>query len=167
MFRRGHGTQFPAVQSANAAIGPHSGIPNFGGRAPDSPSTTESQWGVDKVPTPREMVGILNQHVVGQAHAKKILSVGVHNHYKRVSHDLERQRIAQLAAGAAAASASTTMPQNQNQSPKTHHPAVMPLSGSILPGDPERYLASAINARTDPQAVSTSFSINHNFTQKN
>ena len=37
-----------------------------------------------KVPTPREIVSKLNEHIVGQDHAKKVLSVAVHNHYKRL-----------------------------------------------------------------------------------
>jgi len=37
-----------------------------------------------KVPSPRDIVGQLSQYVVGQDHAKKVLSVAVHNHYKRL-----------------------------------------------------------------------------------
>ncbi|MDR0328311.1 MAG: ATP-dependent Clp protease ATP-binding subunit ClpX, partial [Planctomycetaceae bacterium] len=37
-----------------------------------------------KIPSPREIVGKLNDHIVGQEHAKKVLSVAVHNHYKRL-----------------------------------------------------------------------------------
>ena len=37
-----------------------------------------------KVPSPREIVGHLSQYVVGQDHAKKVLAVAVHNHYKRL-----------------------------------------------------------------------------------
>lgn len=36
------------------------------------------------VPKPKEIYNFLDQYVVGQERAKKILSVGVHNHYKRV-----------------------------------------------------------------------------------
>ncbi|MDR2345677.1 MAG: ATP-dependent Clp protease ATP-binding subunit ClpX [Planctomycetaceae bacterium] len=36
------------------------------------------------VPSPREIVNRLNEYVVGQEHAKKVLSVAVHNHYKRL-----------------------------------------------------------------------------------
>ena len=36
------------------------------------------------VPKPRDIYEQLNQHVIGQDHAKKVLSVAVHNHYKRI-----------------------------------------------------------------------------------
>ena len=41
------------------------------------------------LPTPREMVEMLDARVVGQEHAKRILAVAVHNHYKRVWGDVE------------------------------------------------------------------------------
>ncbi|MDR0391156.1 MAG: ATP-dependent Clp protease ATP-binding subunit ClpX [Planctomycetaceae bacterium] len=39
---------------------------------------------LSKVPSPREIVNRLNDYVVGQEHAKKVISVAVHNHYKRL-----------------------------------------------------------------------------------
>ncbi len=38
-----------------------------------------------KVPTPREIHDFLDQYVIGQIHAKRVLSVAVHNHYKRIT----------------------------------------------------------------------------------
>ncbi len=40
----------------------------------------------DGVPTPRDIKGVLDDYVIGQAHAKRVLSVAVHNHYKRLQH---------------------------------------------------------------------------------
>ena len=43
-----------------------------------------SEFTIDSLPTPRQLHDALNDYVVGQERAKKILSVAVHNHYKRV-----------------------------------------------------------------------------------
>ena len=50
-----------------------------------------------KIPTPREIVEHLNEYVIGQDDAKKVLAVAVHNHYKRLSlgwegHDVEIEK---------------------------------------------------------------------------
>ena len=40
----------------------------------------------DGVPTPQEICNVLNDYVIGQEVAKRVLSVAVHNHYKRLEH---------------------------------------------------------------------------------
>lgn len=40
----------------------------------------------DGVPTPKDIKTVLDDYVIGQDHAKRVLSVAVHNHYKRLAH---------------------------------------------------------------------------------
>ena len=40
----------------------------------------------DGVPTPLDICTVLDDYVIGQDHAKRVLSVAVHNHYKRLAH---------------------------------------------------------------------------------
>ncbi|MEM9063149.1 MAG: ClpX C4-type zinc finger protein, partial [Pseudomonadota bacterium] len=40
----------------------------------------------DGVPTPKDICQVLDDYVIGQATAKRVLSVAVHNHYKRLNH---------------------------------------------------------------------------------
>jgi len=40
----------------------------------------------DGVPTPQEICSVLDDYVIGQKKAKRVLSVAVHNHYKRLNH---------------------------------------------------------------------------------
>ncbi len=40
----------------------------------------------DGVPTPRDIHAVLDDYVIGQVYAKRVLSVAVHNHYKRLAH---------------------------------------------------------------------------------
>jgi ATP-dependent Clp protease ATP-binding subunit ClpX len=44
----------------------------------------QSQTSRSKLPRPQEIKGVLDQYVIGQERAKKILSVAVYNHYKRL-----------------------------------------------------------------------------------
>ena len=40
----------------------------------------------DGVPSPSDIFAVLNDYVIGQDHAKRVLAVAVHNHYKRLNH---------------------------------------------------------------------------------
>ena len=46
----------------------------------------QSAAGESHLPKPHEINDLLDQYVIGQAHAKKILSVAVYNHYKRLEY---------------------------------------------------------------------------------
>ena len=44
----------------------------------------------ESIPKPREIKEYLDQHIVGQDDAKKVLAVAVYNHYKRIAHNMEK-----------------------------------------------------------------------------
>ncbi len=48
--------------------------------------TETAELGFDELPRPREIFEFLDGYIVGQTQAKKILSVAVYNHYKRIQH---------------------------------------------------------------------------------
>lgn len=52
----------------------------------------ESQF-FDNVPTPHELHAHLNDYVIGQEYAKKVLSVAVYNHYKRLKSALSNHEV--------------------------------------------------------------------------
>lgn len=48
---------------------------------------------LDGVPTPADICAVLDDYVIGQEYAKRILSVAVHNHYKRLNHDTKNNDV--------------------------------------------------------------------------
>ena len=50
----------------------------------------------DGVPTPKEICTVLDDYVIGQKFAKEVLSVAVHNHYKRLSHESKNSKDVEL-----------------------------------------------------------------------
>lgn len=52
----------------------------------DEAAEASAGSGGDKLPTPQEIREILDQYVIGQDKAKRVLSVAVYNHYKRLRH---------------------------------------------------------------------------------
>tara|TARA_A100001035_G_scaffold245858_1_gene214449 strand:- start:99 stop:1229 length:1131 start_codon:yes stop_codon:yes gene_type:complete len=50
----------------------------------------------DGVPSPKEICNVLDDYVIGQRLAKEILSVAVHNHYKRLNHETKNNKDIEL-----------------------------------------------------------------------
>jgi ATP-dependent Clp protease ATP-binding subunit ClpX len=57
----------------------------------EEPPTPRTEPSFAKIPTPRRLYEQLNQYVIGQDRAKKILSVAVYNHYKRINAGFENE----------------------------------------------------------------------------
>ncbi|MCB9471211.1 MAG: ATP-dependent protease ATP-binding subunit ClpX [Candidatus Obscuribacterales bacterium] len=60
-----------------------------GGPAQSAPPTESPEPQPMEIPKPHQIKGHLDDHIVGQETAKKILSVAVYNHYKRITHNAE------------------------------------------------------------------------------
>jgi ATP-dependent Clp protease ATP-binding subunit ClpX len=66
----------------------------------DKEASVDSEGGPSLlVPRPADIAALLDKHVIGQSQAKKVLSVAVHNHYKRILHS--QQQAARSSSGPA------------------------------------------------------------------
>ncbi len=70
----------------------------------DTRSTSAKRSKGGLIPNPQTICAALDQYVIGQEHAKKVLSVAVYNHYKRIAHskvagDVELQKSNVLLVG--------------------------------------------------------------------
>ena len=61
-------------------------VAHGGGSGVAAGSSSEQAWRGQGLPTPKQMVAMLDEYVVGQPEAKKVLAVAVFNHFKRIWH---------------------------------------------------------------------------------
>ncbi|GMH44378.1 hypothetical protein BSKO_12312 [Bryopsis sp. KO-2023] len=94
---------------------PQDAIPSFGGTSASGCQGWPG-WGLERVPTPKQLVKELDKFVVGQDRGKKILSVAVYNHYMRIAHDQSR-RYKSESQEVASEVASTSVPPAVDQAP--------------------------------------------------
>lgn len=89
-------TRHTFTEHGGAAAGPKTGDPvnKFGGVSPHS-SSAPRDLGFDRIASPKKIVRELNNYVVGQHHAKRVLAVAVHNHYVRVQSEIRKRRAQQ------------------------------------------------------------------------
>jgi len=59
----------------------------------EAPDSCEEEFFLETIPSPKEIYDRLNEYVVGQDEAKKVLSVAVYNHYKRISARAEAEDV--------------------------------------------------------------------------
>ncbi|KAJ3856899.1 P-loop containing nucleoside triphosphate hydrolase protein [Lentinula lateritia] len=102
--------------------------PNYNGPVGHDPATKVPSF---KLATPRQLVEYLNHYIVGQEHAKKVLSVAVYNHYSRVfaNEAMSQQQRAQAELGQTPDDSNTGV-QSAKIRPLRYQP---PLSSSLLP----------------------------------
>jgi len=60
------------------------------------PAAPQKHGKLEKILKPKEIHAYLDQYVIGQDRAKKLLSVAVYNHYKRINHNLDDARDLEL-----------------------------------------------------------------------
>ncbi len=61
----------------------------FNFKQEEQQETSEAE--ITSIPKPQEIKAYLDEHIVGQNDAKKVLSVAVYNHYKRIAHNVENK----------------------------------------------------------------------------
>ena len=60
---------------------------------------TDEKGGSERLPTPREILAMLDQYVIGQSQAKRALSVSVYNHYKRIRFAQSQSKAPSISSG--------------------------------------------------------------------
>ncbi|KAF9970982.1 hypothetical protein BGZ73_006156 [Actinomortierella ambigua] len=123
-------------------------------------STDQSEW-MGRIQNPREIVRHLDEYVIGQERAKKILAVAVYNHYSRVNENLRQQQIQESLTAIANTPSPSPPPSSSpiyygssvlmRETPSTPDPVISespPPTGSDAPAKP----ASSAGAGSTPSA---------------
>ncbi len=83
-----HTGGFPGFGFFNMdGMNPGGGIPNSQKIKKKSESAAKPVFDIKNIPAPHKIKAKLDEYVIGQDHAKKVMSVAVYNHYKRVATD--------------------------------------------------------------------------------
>lgn len=56
----------------------------------DEEKSETKETSIENIPKPQEIKAYLDEHIIGQDDAKKVLSVAVYNHYKRIAHNISK-----------------------------------------------------------------------------
>ncbi|KAG1679815.1 hypothetical protein FOA52_012727 [Chlamydomonas sp. UWO 241] len=142
-----HYRTYPSAHAGGTTL---EAVPQFGGQTVSSASATPG-LGLGKVPTPRQIVEALDQYVVGQARAKRVLAVATHNHFLRVA---AKQR---AAAGQSLAAALGSQQAAQAQQAPVHargepapHGVPVSLAGMHTQGEADRLRAQSLAVEYPP-----------------
>ncbi|KAF9362577.1 hypothetical protein BGX34_005876 [Mortierella sp. NVP85] len=105
------------------------------------------EW-IGNIQNPRTIVKHLDEYVIGQDKAKKILAVAVYNHYSRVSENLRQQQIQESLSSISSAPPSSSSSVLMNDGPSTPDPIIEPYS----PPSPSAVTPSSPGPDTSPSS---------------
>ncbi|KFH69000.1 hypothetical protein MVEG_05802 [Podila verticillata NRRL 6337] len=120
---------FPTTLPVRAILeGGGEGVSGMGKKA----STPSTEW--MHLQNPKTIVKHLDEYVIGQERAKKILAVAVYNHYSRVNENLRQQQVQESLLASASTSTSSSSPSSTSSSASSSTPVF--YGSSILLTEP-------------------------------